>query len=53
MKFSIRDLVLTTVIVAVALGWWLDRSRLAKEVMRLEIFELRHEASQYQHAGPK
>ncbi len=25
MKFSIRDLFLVTVIVALALGWWLDR----------------------------
>ena len=29
MKFSIRDLLLVTMIVALALGWWLDRSRLA------------------------
>ena len=29
MKFSIRDMLLMTVIVALALGWWLDRSRLA------------------------
>ena len=29
MKFSIRDLFLLTVIVAMGLGWWLDRSRLA------------------------
>jgi len=29
MKFSIRDILLVTVIVALALGWWLDRSRLA------------------------
>jgi hypothetical protein len=29
MKFSIRDLLLVTVIVALALGWWIDRSRLA------------------------
>jgi hypothetical protein len=30
-SFSIRDLLLVTVIVALALGWWLDRSRLAAE----------------------
>jgi hypothetical protein len=29
MKFSIRDLILVTVIVAVCLAWWLDRSKLA------------------------
>jgi hypothetical protein len=27
MKFSIRDLFLVTVIVALVLGWWIDRSR--------------------------
>jgi hypothetical protein len=31
MKFSIRDLFLVTVIVALALGWWVDRGRLAEE----------------------
>ena len=28
MKFSIRDLLLVTVIVAVCVAWWMDRSRL-------------------------
>ena len=28
MKFSIRDIMLVTVIVALGLGWWLDRSTL-------------------------
>jgi len=28
-KFSIRDLLLVTVIVALAIGWWVDRSKLA------------------------
>ena len=32
MKFSIRDLLLVTVIVALGLGWWLDRSRLGIEI---------------------
>jgi len=30
MKFTIRDLLLVTVIVAVCAAWWVDRSRLAK-----------------------
>ena len=34
MKFSIRDLFLVTMIVALVLGWWVDRSRLAAEVER-------------------
>jgi len=28
MKFSIRDLLLVTMIVAILLAWWIDRSRL-------------------------
>ena len=32
MKFSIRDLLLVTVIVALVLAWWVDRSRLAKQL---------------------
>jgi hypothetical protein len=31
MKFSIRDLLLATVIVALVLGWWVERSRLQWE----------------------
>jgi hypothetical protein len=31
MKFSIRDLLLVTVIVALAVGWWGDRRRLVAE----------------------
>jgi hypothetical protein len=41
LRFTIRDLLLTTVIVALALGWWLDHRRLAKyeeEYRRLRIF---------------
>ena len=36
MKFSIRDLFLVTVIVALAAGWWVDRTRLMKEVEALK-----------------
>jgi len=32
MRFSIRDLFLVTVIAAVCVAWWVDRSNLAKEV---------------------
>jgi hypothetical protein len=36
MKFSIRDLLLVTVIVALAVGWWIDRSRLTSTTGRLD-----------------
>jgi hypothetical protein len=31
MKFSIRDLLLLTLVVALAVGWWLERCRLIGE----------------------
>jgi len=34
MKFSIRDLFLVTVIVAVCVAWWLDHRRLKDETLR-------------------
>ena len=37
MRFSTRDLFLVTVIVALAVGWWVDRRRLAAELDRLEL----------------
>lgn len=36
MKFTIRDLFLVTVIVALAVGWWVDRSRLADRAQMAE-----------------
>ena len=32
MKFTIRDLFLVKVIVAVCLAWWVDRARLAQVI---------------------
>jgi hypothetical protein len=34
MKFTIRDLFLVTVIVALVLGWWVDRSRVNGRLTR-------------------
>ena len=36
MKFSIRDLLWLTVVVALGLGWWVDRGRLLSRVERAE-----------------
>ena len=36
MRFSIRDLFLVILVVGLSLGWWLDRSRLAKQIDELE-----------------
>ena len=38
-EFTIRDLLLVTVIVALALGWWVDRSKLAFRIELLEAQE--------------
>ncbi|MBC7854275.1 MAG: hypothetical protein IAF94_12650 [Pirellulaceae bacterium] len=35
MKFSIRELLIVTVIAAILVAWWLDRSRLVQQ-LRLE-----------------
>jgi hypothetical protein len=43
MKFSIRDLLLVTVIVAVCVAWWLDRSRLSARVDQLEVYERKND----------
>ena len=37
MKFTIRDLFLVTVIVALVLGWWVDRSRLSQRAREAEV----------------
>lgn len=46
MRFSIRDILLLTVIVALATGWALDRWRLARRAAELELRsqQLRFEA---------
>ena len=36
MRFSIRDLLLVTVIVAIAVAWWLDHGRQAAEIRSLK-----------------
>lgn len=36
MKYSIRDVMLVTVIVAILAAWWLDHQRQAKEIRRLK-----------------
>ena len=51
MKFSIRDLLLVTVIVAILMGWWLDRSFLKNKVNLQDdqIFRLRRQESNFQN----
>ena len=42
-RFSIRDLLLLTVIVALAIGWWLDHRKLTREnSVQLTVYSLAH-----------
>ncbi len=36
MKFTIRDLFLVTVIVAVCVAWWIDHGQRAREIKELK-----------------
>jgi hypothetical protein len=38
-RFTIRDLVLLTLVVALGVGWWMDRSRLASRAERATVLE--------------
>jgi hypothetical protein len=51
MKFSIRDLFLVTLIVAILVAWWVDRSFLKNKVSIQDdqIFRLRRQESNYQN----
>ena len=53
MKFSIRDLLLVTVIVALAVGWWVDRSRLKTELQKGAIERLRAHLERDVVRGPR
>ena len=46
MRFSIRDLLLVTVIVALAVGWWLERSRAQRLAIRAQEAVLAAESAQ-------
>jgi lipopolysaccharide export system protein LptC len=35
-RFTIRELVLLTLIVAMGVGWWLDHQRQASEIQKLK-----------------
>jgi hypothetical protein len=43
-KFSIRDLLLLTVITALAVGWWIDRSRLNQRAIESDNWKFRAES---------
>ena len=48
MRFSIRDLFLVTLVVAVCVAWWVDRSRLARLYNQL----LLEHVSEYHRKNP-
>ncbi len=53
MKFSIRDLMLVTIIVAVLTAWWVDRAHLHQENSKLrELLEGRVHYTAYPPGRP-
>jgi hypothetical protein len=38
-RFTIRELVLLTLVVAMGVGWWLDRSRMAEALQNARAVE--------------
>ena len=44
LRFSIRDLILVTLVVGLVVGWWVDRSRLAALAQEAESFRTLSEA---------
>jgi hypothetical protein len=59
MKFSIRDLLWATLLVAVAAAWWIDHARLAEtlrrereEVVLQEMREIREQMTNAAHQPP-
>ena len=52
-RFTTRELVLLTGIVALALGWWIDRSRLAKQILQPRPPEERYELVETGKDGEK
>ena len=48
MRFSIRDILWLTILVAIAVGWWLDHraSTQTEQQLRLELFAERVEQAQ-------
>ncbi len=55
MKFSIRDVLLVTAVIATAEGWWVDRSALQERACKAEAFQRLSErlAEQLKDKNPK
>jgi len=51
MRFSIRDLVLVTVVVAVCTSWWLERTKLRGEIVKLKKQLATPNYTTYQRSG--
>jgi len=51
MKFSLRDLLLVTVIVALAVAWWVDRAKLRARIHELEPNTFLETMNQIEYSG--
>jgi hypothetical protein len=56
MRFSIRDLLWLTVVVALGIAWWVDRTRLVETIegqsQWLDYYEVFYRTEKPNHAAP-
>jgi hypothetical protein len=52
-RFTIRELVLLTLVVALGVGWWVDRSRLERQISSFKSDEQFRRAFDFDVQGPR
>ena len=52
-RFTIRELVLLTLVVAMGVGWWMDRSQLERQIRKLTTDEQLRRAFDFDIQGPR
>jgi len=52
-RFTIRELVLLTLVVAMGVAWWLDRSQMERQIRKLKTDEHLRHAFDFDVRGPR